>query len=319
MRYRRLGRSGLQISEIGLGSWLTYGGYVDTQRAGACVRRALELGVNFFDTADSYGNGAAERFLGRALRGVRRESYVLATKVFFPVGAEGPNESGLSRKHVIEGCHASLRRLRTDHVDIFFCHRPDPETPVEETLAALDDLVTQGKVLYVGVSDWSEEQLAEAVALQSGRGFDPIAAHSPEYSLLDRAPERGLLERCRELGVGVVSYQPLAQGVLAGRYAAGGAPGAETRAARGEGGVWVRELLAEERVPAAVGRLREIAAELGLTPAQTAIAWALRDEVVAGVITGASRPEQVAENAAAGGVTLPTAALEELDRLFPPS
>ena len=313
MRYRRVGRSGLRVSAVGLGSWLTYGGgYVDVASAAACVRRALELGVNFFDTADSYGDGAAERFLGRELRGVPRESYVLASKVFFPVGGGGPNESGLSRKHVIEGCHASLRRLRTDHLDVFFCHRPDPETPLEETLAALDDLVTQGKVLYVGVSDWPAELLAEAVELQGARGFDPVLAHSPEYSLLDRAPERGLLERCRELGVGVLSYQPLAQGVLAGRYAAGEEPAVGSRAGRREEGVWVRELT-DGRTLERVGRLRELAAELDLTAAQLAIAWTLRDEVVAAVITGASRPDQLAENAAAGEVDLPAAALAELD------
>ncbi len=316
MRYRRVGRSGLRVSAVGLGSWLTYGGgYVDVASAAACVRRALELGVNFFDTADSYGDGAAERFLGRELRGVPRESYVLASKVFFPVGGGGPNESGLSRKHVIEGCHASLRRLRTDHLDLFFCHRPDPETPLEETLAALDDLVTQGKVLYVGVSDWPAELLAEAVELQGARGFDPVLAHSPEYSLLDRAPERGLLERCRQLGVGVLSYQPLAQGVLAGRYAAGEEPAAGSRARRREEGVWVRELT-DGRTLERVGRLRELAAELDLTAAQLAIAWTLRDEVVASVITGASRPDQLAENAAAGEVDLPATALAELDRLF---
>jgi len=315
MNYRRVGRSGLRVSEIGLGSWLTYGGYVGGRRGRACVRRALELGVNFFDTADSYGDGAAESFLGRALRGVPRQSYVLATKVFFPVGGEGPNESGLSRKHVIEQCHASLRRLGTDHVDIYFCHRPDPETPLEETLAALDDLVTQGKVLYPGVSEWPAELLAEAAELAGTRGFDPIVAHSPEYSLLVRDPERGLLDRCRALGVGILSYQPLAQGVLAGRYAAGEDAAAGSRAHRREEGVWVRELT-DERTLETVGRLRQLAAELGLTAAQLAIAWTLRDEVVASVITGASRPDQLSENAAASGVSLPAAALEELDRLF---
>lgn len=317
MNYRRVGRSGLKVSAVGLGSYLTYGGYADDTAARACIAAARELGVNFFDTADSYGDGAAEEFLGRELRGAARESYVLATKVFFPVGAGGPNEAGLSRKHVIEGCHASLRRLRTDHVDLFFCHRPDPETPLAETLAALDDLVTQGKVLYVGVSDWSPEQLTEAAALQRVRGFDPVVAHSPEYSLLDRAPERGLLQRCRALGVGVLSYQPLAQGVLAGRYGpASGARPAGSRAATEEEGTWVREYLAAEETMRAVRRLQELAAELDLTAAQVAIAWTLRDEVVAGVITGASRPEQVAENAAAGDVALPAAALAELNLIF---
>jgi len=315
MNYRRVGRSGLRVSEVGLGSWLTYGGYVEARRARRCVDRALELGINFFDTADSYGDGAAERFLGRALRGVPRQSYVLATKVYFPVGGEGPNERGLSRKHLIEGCHASLRRLAVSHVDILLCHRPDPETPLEETLAALDDLVTRGDVLYVGVSDWPAELLAEAVALQEARGFDRMLAHSAEYSLLEREPERGLLERCRQLGVGVLTYQPLAQGVLAGRYRAGEPPAAGSRAGGGEEGTWVRDLL-DDGTLGAVDRLAALAAELGLTAAQLAIAWALRDEVVAGVIAGASRPDQLSESAAAGGVSLPAAALEELDAVF---
>ncbi|MBS1890897.1 MAG: aldo/keto reductase family protein [Actinobacteria bacterium] len=315
MRYRQVGRSGLKISEVGLGSWLTYGGYVDAPAARACIHRALDLGINFFDTADSYGDGAAERFLGRELRGVRRERYVLATKVFFPVGGQGPNESGLSRKHVVEACHASLKRLHTDHVDLYICHRPDPTVPLEETLTALDDLVTQGKILYVGVSDWPEDLLVEAVGLQRARGLRPIIAACAEYSLLERAPEADLLDCCRRLGVGLIPYQPLAQGVLAGRYR-DGVPVPGSRAADHEAGLWVRELLGERGAPTSLVRLGELAAELELSMAQLATAWVLRDEVVAGAIVGASRVEQLVENAAAGDVELPAAAIEELDRLF---
>jgi aryl-alcohol dehydrogenase-like predicted oxidoreductase len=315
MRYRRVGRSGLQISTVALGSWLTFGGYVDGTAARACIERALDLGINFFDTADSYGDGDAERFLGRELRDVRRERYVLATKVFFPVGGGGPNESGLSRKHLVEGLHASLRRLRTDYVDLYICHRPDSDVPLEETLTTLDDLVTQGKVLYLGVSDWPEDLLAEAVALQAARGLRPFTAACAEYSLLERVPERGLLDCCRRLGVGLVPYQPLAQGVLAGRYRAGVSdPG--SRAVQGDAGTWVRELLDERRATAAPARLAGLAAELDLTMAQLAIAWVLREKVVAGAICGTSRVEQLVENAAAGDIELPAAAIAELDRSF---
>jgi voltage-dependent potassium channel beta subunit len=311
MRYRRLGGSGVKVSEIGLGSWLTYGGSVEDQRAIDCIRRAFELGVNFFDTANVYRRGAAEEVVGRALRGIDRDDYVLATKVWGPMG-EGPNDRGLSRKHVMEQCHASLRRLGTDYVDLYQCHRPDPETPVEETLRALDDLVTQGKVLYVGVSEWSAEQIFEARRIQAELGLDPIVSSQPQYSMLYREIERDVIPICRRLGIGQVVWSPIAQGVLAGKYAPGDSPPEGTRAANSEDSQFMRRFM-EDHVLEAVARLRPIAEELGVTMAQLAIAWVLRDENVSSAIVGASRPEQVDDNVAASGVELSAEVLERID------
>jgi aryl-alcohol dehydrogenase-like predicted oxidoreductase len=263
MQYRRLGSSGLKVSEIALGSWLTYGDYVEDRIAAECVMKAVELGVNMFDTANSYADGAAERVLGRALSGVPRDEYVIATKVFFPMGS-GPTSRGLSRKHVIEQCHASLRRLGTGHIDIYQCHRDDPDVPLDETLGALDDLVRQGLVLYVGVSEWPAALLRRAVVRQRERGLDPVVSHSPEYSLLCRGIERELLSVCSELGLGVVAYQALAQGILTGRYRAREAPAPGSRAADRDHGQWMRELMGDE-VLDAVEKLKVVAAEAGLT------------------------------------------------------
>jgi voltage-dependent potassium channel beta subunit len=311
MRYRRLGASGVKVSEVGLGSWLTYGGSVEDQRAIDCIHRAFELGVNFFDTANVYRRGAAEEVVGRALRGIERDDYVLATKVWGPMG-EGPNDRGLSRKHVMEQCHASLRRLGTDYVDLYQCHRPDPETPVEETLRALDDLVTQGKVLYVGVSEWSADQIFEARRTQDRLGLDPIVSSQPQYSMLYREIERDVIPVCRQLGIGQVVWSPIAQGVLAGKYAPGDAPPEGTRASNSEDSQFMKRFMRDE-VLEAVARLRPIADELGVTMAQLAIAWVLREENVSSAIVGASRPEQVDENVAASGVELSDDVLARID------
>jgi aryl-alcohol dehydrogenase-like predicted oxidoreductase len=216
LEYRRLGGSGLKVSEIALGSWLTYGGSVAEERARECIRRAYELGINFFDTANVYARGAAEEIVGRALKGFARESYVLATKVYFPMG-EGPNDRGLSRKHIMEQCHASLRRLGVDYVDLYQCHRYDTETPLEETLRALDDLVRQGKVLYVGVSEWSAGQISEALRIADEMGFDRIVSNQPCYNMIQRHIERRVMPLCEVEGVGQVVFSPLAQGVLTGK------------------------------------------------------------------------------------------------------
>jgi aryl-alcohol dehydrogenase-like predicted oxidoreductase len=314
VRYRKLGTRGVKVSEISLGSWLTYGGSVADERATACIRRAFELGVNFFDTANVYRRGAAEEVTGRALKDFRRDDYVLATKVYFPMG-EGPNDRGLSRKHIMEQCHASLRRLGVDYIDLYQCHRPDPDTPVEETLRALDDLVTQGKVLYVGVSMWPAELLDEAHRLHAKLNLDPIATNQPEYSMLTRDIEEDVLPISKQLGIGQVVYSPLAQGVLTGKYQPGEQPAPGTRAATPGDSDFIERFMRDDVLTAVQG-LRPIADELGLTMAQLALAWVLREPGVSSAIVGATRPEQVEDNLAASGVELPPEALERIDEVL---
>lgn len=311
MRYRNLGSTGLRVSEVSLGSWLTYGGSVEDDAAVACIHRAFELGVNFFDTANVYRRGEAEQVVGRALRGIDRDDYVLATKVFFPMG-EGPNDSGLSRKHVMEQCERSLMRLGVDYVDLYQCHRPDPATPVEETLRALDDLVTQGKVLYVGVSEWSADQLEEAREIQADLGLDPIVSNQPQYSMLYREIEDEVIPVSRRLGIGQIVWSPIAQGVLSGKYAPGDSPPQGTRAAHPEDAMFMARFM-EHRVLEGVQRLRPLADEAGVTMAQLAIAWVLREPNVSSAIVGASHPSQVEENVGASGVELPTDVLAAID------
>jgi aryl-alcohol dehydrogenase-like predicted oxidoreductase len=316
MRYRRLGQAGVQVSEVSLGSWLTYGGPVEDERAIACIHRALDLGVNFIDTANVYRRGEAEKVVGRALGHVPREEVVLATKVYFGMG-EGPNDSGLSRKHVMEQCHGSLERLGTDYIDLYQCHRSDAETPLEETLRALDDLVSQGKVLYVGVSEWSAELLDEARAIQRDLGLDPLVSNQPQYSMLHREIESHVLPVSKQLGIGQVVWSPIAQGVLSGKYRPGDRPPEGSRAADPEAGAFMASWM-DDRVLAAVQELRPIAVDLGLTMSQMAIAWVLREPGVSSAIVGASRPEQVEENVAASGVELPPEALRRIDAVLGP-
>jgi aryl-alcohol dehydrogenase-like predicted oxidoreductase len=299
VEYRRLGSSGLKVSEIGLGSWLTYGVGVEAGVAKQCVAKAYDLGVSFFDTANVYGRGAAERVMGEALAGYPRDSYVLATKVYFPMGT-GPNDGGLSRKHVVEQCTASLRRLGTDYIDLYQCHRYDDETPLDETIRALDDLVRQGKVLYVGVSEWTAGQIADALSIADESGFDRIISNQPEYSMLQRRIEAEVIPLCAREGVGQVVFSPLAQGVLTGKYTAGQAPPDDSRAASSRMGGFIRHWLTDE-VLASVDRLRAVADEAGMTVAQLALAWVLREPNVAAAIIGASRPSQLEENCAAAG------------------
>jgi voltage-dependent potassium channel beta subunit len=316
MRYRQLGSWGVKVSEISLGSWLTYGGSVADEQAIACIHRAFELGVNFFDTANVYRRGAAEEVTGRALKDFRRDDYFLATKVYFAMG-EGPNDRGLSRKHIMEQCHASLRRLGVDYVDLYQCHRPDPTVPLEETLRALDDIVTQGKALYVGVSMWSAELLDEARRLQHKLNFDPIVSNQPEYSMIHRDIEEDVLPVCKQLAIGQVVYSPIAQGVLTGKYRPGeGAPQGTRAATPGDSGFMERFM--RDDLLAAVQDLRPIADELGITMAQMAIAWVLREPGVSSAIVGASRPEQVEENVAASGIELPPEALARIDEVLKP-
>jgi aryl-alcohol dehydrogenase-like predicted oxidoreductase len=297
MKYRKLGASDLTVSEISLGSWLTFGVGVERDAAKACVDRAFDLGINFIDTANVYGRGAAESFLGEALAGRPRDSYVLATKLF---GEMGPEDRGLSRVQIHKQIDASLTRLRTDFVDLYQCHRYDPETPLEETMAALTEVVKAGKVRWIGFSEWSPAHIADAFALAGGERF---VSSQPQYSLLWRRPEEKVIPFCRDHGVSQIVWSPLAQGVLTGKYAPGAKPAADTRAASdamsGAISGWMRPAVLE-----AVEKLKPVAAEAGCTLGQFALAWVLREENVASAIVGASRPAQLDENAAASGLAI---------------
>jgi aryl-alcohol dehydrogenase-like predicted oxidoreductase len=298
MEFRRLGRSGLKVSEISYGNWLTHGSQVEADVAVACVREALECGITTLDTADVYAGTKAESVLGEALKGVKRESYELFTKVYWPTG-EGPNERGLSRKHILESCHASLRRLGTDHVDLYQAHRFDHETPLEETLQAFDDLVRQGKVMYVGVSEWRAEEIEAALRIADEMGFDRIVSNQPQYSAIWRVIEAEVVPLCEKQGVSQIVWSPIAQGVLTGKYLPGQPPPEGSRATDDQGGShFIKRLLADD-ILTAVQQLKPLAADAGLSMAQLAVGWVLCNPNVASAIVGASRPEQVRDNAAA--------------------
>lgn len=314
MEYRQLGRSGLRVSEVSLGSWLTFGATVDVAATVEVVAAALDAGINFFDTADVYAGGAAEDALREALRGRPRHHLVIATKAFFPM-SEDPNDRGLSRKHLFESVHGSLRRLGTDYLDLHQCHRPDPSVPVEETVRAYEDLIRQGKVLYWGTSEWEAPQIEAALAAADRAGAYRPISNQPQYSLLRRGIERAVLPLCRREGIGQVVWSPLAQGVLTGKYRPGFRPEG-TRAAHPFQSRFMSAFLTDE-VLARVERLRPIAAGLGLDLAQLALAWCLRDDAVSSVIVGATRPAQVLANARAAGLRLPADTLRELDHLLP--
>jgi aryl-alcohol dehydrogenase-like predicted oxidoreductase len=317
-----LGKSGLQVSEIALGSWLTYDDATASQ-AEACIDRAYELGVNFFDTANVYAGGAAERVVGKALAKYPRSSYVLSTKVHGRMGP-GPNDGGLSRKHIVEQCEASLKRLGHDYVDLYFCHRFDHGTPVEETLSALADLVRHGKILYYAVSEWTALQITRASVRTRERGLYPIVANQPHYSMLARGIEREILPVCEREGVGLVTFSSLGQGVLTGKYKPGQPPPAGSRAAGSNqfltSGVldpWVQDQVhVDDALLERVQLLQPLAEEVGLTMSQLALAWCLRQKVVASVIVGASRPEQVEQNTAASGKTLSPELLARIDKVL---
>jgi voltage-dependent potassium channel beta subunit len=313
MEYRRLGNTGLKVSEISLGSWLTYGGYVEEQNATASIDKAYDLGINFFDTANVYMRGEAEIVVGKALKKYQRDSFVLATKVFWPMG-DGPNDRGLSRKHIIEQCHASLKRLNTDYVDIYYCHRYDKETPLEETLRALDDLVRQGKVLYVGVSEWTAEQITEAVHLADKKLLDRIVVNQPQYSMLERYIEKEVIPVCEKHGIGQVVWSPLAQGVLTGKYKKGEKAPEGSRAAQ-EKYKGLFGLLTDENLDK-VEQLKEVAADNGISLPTLALAWILRQPNVASALVGASRPEQVEENVKASGVKLSEETLARIEDIL---
>ena len=305
MRYRRLGSSDLEISEISLGSWLTYGGGVAREQAEACVARAFEVGINFIDTANVYSRGAAESFLGEVLAGRPRESYVLATKLYFPMNGD----RGLSREQIFKQLDLSLGRLRTEYVDLYQCHRYDWETPLEETMQALTEVVRQGKVRYLGFSEWPPERIQAALDLA---GAETFVSSQPQYSLLWREPEREVIPLCAANGISQIVWSPLAQGALTGKYEPGEPPPAGTRAASHDMG-WSMDRFRDDDVLKAVQRLRPIAEALNITMAQLALAWVLREPDVASAIVGASRPEQVEENAAASGIQLDEETLRAID------
>lgn len=310
MRYRRLGSSDLIVSEIALGSWLTYSGGVDAATSRACIRKALDLGINLIDTANVYGRGAAESLLGEALAQVPREQYILATKLYFPMS---DRDRGLSRAQVHKQLDASLARLKTSYVDLYQCHRFDAETPLEETMQALTEVVSAGKARYVGFSEWPAEGIRAARELP---GVVRFVSSQPQYSLLWRKPEAEIIPLCEAEKISQIVWSPLAQGTLTGKYRPGRAPAAGTRAASQKMGAFFRESWLEPRTLEAVERIKPIAAEAGLTMAQFALAWALRFDGVAAAIVGATRPEQLEENAGASGREVDSALFREAERIL---
>lgn len=312
MDYRFLGASGLKITQITYGNWLTHGSQVENDVATACVSAALDAGITTFDTADAYANGAAEQVLGAALKSQRRESLEIFTKVYWPVGPKGPNDAGLSRKHIMEGINGSLRRLGMDYVDLYQAHRYDHETPLEETIQAFADVVRAGKALYIGVSEWSASQLREGQRLARAAGF-PLVSNQPQYSALWRVIEAEVIPAARELGMSQVVWSPMAQGVLSGKYLPGQPAPAGSRATDQNGGMRTISRLMQDPVLESVQKLRPIADELGLKMSQLAIAWVLQNPNVATALVGASRPEQVAENVKASGVVIPPELMSAID------
>jgi aryl-alcohol dehydrogenase-like predicted oxidoreductase len=312
MEFRHLGRSGLKISEITYGNWITHGSQVTDDLAVKTMQAALDAGITSFDTADVYAATKAEEVMGKALKGQRRENLEIFTKVYWPTGP-GVNDRGLSRKHIMESCENSLRRLQTDYVDLYQAHRYDYETPLHETLRAFDDLVRQGKVLYVGVSEWTAAQIRDAVRVASDMGFDRIVSNQPQYNMLWRVIEAEVVPASEELGIGQIVWSPIAQGVLTGKYKKGAAAPQGSRATDKSGGAdfvnrWLRDEVLE-----AVEKLEPMAKDMNLTMSQLAIAWVLSNPNVSAAIVGASRPEQITENAKAAGVTLPEDVLSAID------
>lgn len=316
MEFRHLGRSGLRVSEIAYGNWLTHGSQIAEDQARACVAAALDEGITTFDTADVYAGTAAESVLGRALHGVRRESLEICTKVYWPTGP-GVNDRGLSRKHIMESAHASLRRLQTDYVDLYQAHRFDRHTPLEETMRAFDDLVRQGKVLYIGVSEWRAEEIAAALRIAGEMGLDRIVSNQPQYNMIWRVIDSEIVPLCEREGVGQIVWSPIAQGVLTGKYQPGAAPPAGSRATDDRGTGFITEYL-NETILRKVADLRPVAEGAGLSLSQLAVAWTLQNPNVSAAIIGASRPEQVRENVRAAGVRLDPETLRQIDDILAP-
>ncbi len=312
MEYRKLGNSGFKISAVTYGNWLTHASQVENERAIACVKAALDAGITTFDTADTYANTAAEVVLGDALKGQRRESLEIFTKVYFPTGPMGPNDTGLSRKHVMESINGSLERLQTDYVDLYQAHRYDVETPLEETMQAFADIVRQGKALYIGVSEWNAEQLRAGHKLATEMGFQ-LVSNQPQYSALWRVIEGEVVPTSRELGMSQVVWSPMAQGVLSGKYKPGQPVPDGSRATDKKGGDKMIERWLNDDVLTAVQKLQPIADGLDITMAQLAIAWVLQNDNVATALIGASRPEQIAPSAEMAGFTLEGDVMKAID------
>jgi len=312
MEYRRLGNSGMYVSEIAYGNWITHGSQMETEAAAKCVRAALDVGITTFDTADVYAGTKAEVVLAKALKGVRRESYELFTKVYFPTGT-GKNDRGLSRKHIMESCNASLKRLNTDHIDLYQAHRFDVETPLEETLSAFDDLIRQGKVHYIGFSEWTADQISQALKIQDARGYNRFVSSQPQYSALWRVIEPNVVPLSKKEGIGQIVWSPMAQGVLTGKYLPGKKPPVGSRATDKKSGAkfisgWMRD-----EVLNAVQLLKPIADAHDLSLSQLALAWVLQNENVSSAIMGATKPSQVKENVKASGVKLSGDVMKSID------
>ncbi|CAM4101772.1 aldo/keto reductase family protein [Lederbergia lenta] len=313
MKYRRLGRSGLKVSEISLGSWLTYGKSVEDNTAEKTIHKAYELGINFFDSANVYERGEGEKVMAKALKEFPRESYIITTKAFWPMG-EGPNDRGLSRKHVYEQLHNSLKRMNLDYVDIFYCHRYDPETPVEETLRVIDDLIRQGKILYAGVSEWSAAQIEEAIGTADKYLLDRIVVNQPQYNMLNRYIEEEVIPVSSKHGISQVVFSPLAQGILTGKYKDGKIPEG-SRAANDTINSSVKNFLTEENI-AKLGNLEKLALDLDATLPALAIAWILRQPNVASALVGASRPDQIEANIKGSELELTKESIEKIEAIL---
>jgi aryl-alcohol dehydrogenase-like predicted oxidoreductase len=303
----------MYVSEIAYGNWVTHGSQVESEAAAKCVKAALDCGITTFDTADVYAGTKAEVILGRALKGVRRESYELLTKVYWPTGP-GKNDRGLSRKHIIESCNASLKRLKTDYIDLYQAHRFDVETPLEETLSAFDDLIRQGKVHYIGFSEWTAPQIAQALAIQDARGYNRFVSSQPQYSALWRVIEAEVVPLSKKEGIGQIVWSPMAQGVLTGKYLPGVKPPAGSRATDKKSGADMISRWMRDDVLTAVQKLRPIAESVDLSMSQLALAWALQNQNVSSVIMGATKPSQVKENAKASGVKLEKDVMAAIDK-----
>jgi voltage-dependent potassium channel beta subunit len=313
MQYRLLGDAGVKVSVISLGGWLTFGNALDLDRSRAVMYRAFERGINFLDSANAYARGRCEEAWGEILKDRRRDDYVLATKVFFPMG-DGPNDRGLSRKHIMEQCHASLRRLRTDHIDLYQCHRHDPETPLEETIRALDDLIHQGKVVYWGFSEWPVEQIEKCLQICGQRFYHPKSSQ-PQYNLLHRDIESKIIPLCERAGIGQVVWSPLAQGVLTGKYKPGAPAPLDSRAKDDRQNQFIKRMTDDQQLLAKVQKLAPLAAQAGCSMAQLALAWCLRQKNVSSCIIGATRPEQVDDNADASGITLDDDIIQKMEEV----
>jgi len=315
MHYRKLGRTGLKVSEISYGSWLTFGTQVELDAAKAIVKKAFDLGINYFDTADVYNGGKAETLLGEILPKIRRPDYVVATKAFWPM-TDTVNDRGLSRKHIVDSVHASLERLKLSYVDLWYCHRYDPETPLEETLEAIDDLIRQGRITYWGTSEWEADQISEAWALCHARGWHKPVVNQPYYSLLGRGIEKRILPTCERLGIGTASFSPLAQGVLTGKYSGGKIPKGSRGGNDGQN-MWMKDHLADAKLLERVDKLGPIADRYGLTKGQLAVAALLQQPALSSVIVGASTVAQLEENVKSAGVVISAADRKRIDSLFP--